>query len=229
MSRQYNTDGLTIDYFGPRTELPARYQDWWGVFIEWKNVLHRYSDATYTRDLGSDEGWTYGERPQVGFLAAAIWKAGGVAIEEYEAQKKGVDDLRFRYRGRADLWGTVGEYSYSLEAKHKEVRLDTSGTLNTFLGQMTWAGNDVKRVIEHCNCIGAVAFLPLKAPVQMAAEFDALRLAHIDDERFGRMGRPENGRLFVVHLFPTWRTNPYQWEGKAYLGVTVLLAFREAP
>lgn len=57
----------------------------------------------------------YKERPQIGLLAAAVWKSGGIALEEYGVQKKRESD---QARGRGDLYLKVGRERFECEAKY---------------------------------------------------------------------------------------------------------------
>ncbi len=61
--------------------------------------------------------WWYHERTSVGFLAAAAWSVGGVALEEYSTIK--TRDGK-KYRGRCDLYVRLGSPPKELlvEAKH---------------------------------------------------------------------------------------------------------------
>lgn len=223
MNRIYHDDGLTIDYFGPKTALPREFQPWVQVFIRWKNALQSYSGAT----RGQDEGFAYAERPNVGFLSGAIWMEGGVALQEYKVQKQDPNDRRFHYDGRADFWVKVGTRRYSLEAKHKEVRLDTQGTMGTMLAQLEWAHSDTNRVIEDFDYRGEVAFIPLRAPSSKSEDFDSFRSTHIEEQGFEQALTSPDRRLFVVHLFPSWRETPYRWQEWSYLGITVLLGIHD--
>lgn len=78
---------------------------------EWRKIL-----ARYTSQADMDLPYWHSERANVGFLAAAVWKSGGVAIEEYwtEREKKGKKPVK----GWVDLWGKMKKgREFSLEAK----------------------------------------------------------------------------------------------------------------
>lgn len=57
----------------------------------------------------------YRERPQVGLFAAAVWKSGGIALEEYGTTKLEAGAAR---RGRGDLFIKIAGTGYLCEAKH---------------------------------------------------------------------------------------------------------------
>ena len=69
----------------------------------------------YTRQIGDDFAWNYRERTSIGFLAAAAWKAGGVALEEWRTEKGPRNDPR---KGRCDLYIYRRRQSFHIEAKH---------------------------------------------------------------------------------------------------------------
>lgn len=62
----------------------------------------------------------YSERPQVGLFAAAVWKCGGIALEEYGTFKtaSGIEK-----RGRGDLFFKLHGQGYLCEAKHSWILL----------------------------------------------------------------------------------------------------------
>lgn len=69
----------------------------------------------YVEKLKNDAPWIYGERASIGFVAAAVWKSGGVALEEYWAKKDGVREAG--YVGRCDLYFKLGSTGFIAEAK----------------------------------------------------------------------------------------------------------------
>ena len=82
------------------------------LFRNWIAVQRRYATQCEFKDFAHN----YSERPQVGFVAAAVWLAGGVALEEWKTQKIGGEESR---TGRCDLWFSLpGKGSYHAEAKH---------------------------------------------------------------------------------------------------------------
>jgi hypothetical protein len=64
---------------------------------------------------GEDVPWWYGERTSISTLAGAVWRAGGIAIEEFPSTKR---ETRERSaRGRGDLSVRLGRRDYLFEAK----------------------------------------------------------------------------------------------------------------
>lgn len=84
----------------------------WNKLLEnWTCVMDKY-----IKKGGGDLPFWHAERANTGFLAAAAWKIGAVAIEEYYTERK--DERKKVSKGRCDLWvrfknGT----SFSAEAK----------------------------------------------------------------------------------------------------------------
>lgn len=176
MSRIYSYDHLTIDYFGPREQPPAELALWVDVVKLWWKHHRAYLDQA------KEAGWAYRERPNVGFLASAIWGVGGVALEEYEDNKKDPSDKRFYYTGRGDLWAKLGKRGYKLEAKHKHVNLQTHGTEKTLCSAADAAGLDSDHLRFDSDYTGGIAFLSLWLPKERRAEWAELRTTHIRDD-----------------------------------------------
>jgi hypothetical protein len=75
----------------------------------------------YQRKVEGDLPWYYHERAQIGFLAAAVWRIGGTALEEWRTDKVLNGSAR---NGRGDLWIQIqGRRCWHIEAKHRHVRL----------------------------------------------------------------------------------------------------------
>ena len=81
---------------------------WHKLLRKWQDVMDDY--VRHTEDVP----YWYNERANVGFVAAAVWKLGGVAIEEYS-----IDKQSHKAKGRADLRFYIPrfEMKYSVEAK----------------------------------------------------------------------------------------------------------------
>lgn len=175
MSRLYSYDHLTIDYFGPRAEPPAELAVWPELIKRWRKQHRAYVEAA------DEAGWGYRERPNVGFLAGAVWAMGGVAIEEYEDRKKDPDDKRFHYSGRGDLWMKLGKKGFKLEAKHTHVNLHTKGTVATLCSAADRAGLDSDHLKFDSDFTGGLAFLSLWLPGALRGEWAERRAVHIAD------------------------------------------------
>jgi hypothetical protein len=81
------------------------------------NVWQKWLEVTcaYSKSLENKEGvWWYRERTWIGFIAAAVWKLDGVALEEFSAEKIG----RKHGKGRVDLYFRLAGENFIAEAKH---------------------------------------------------------------------------------------------------------------
>src|SRR5438445_755881 len=69
---------------------------------------------------GIDAPWWYNERASLSVLAGAIWRAGGIAFEEYSEEKMYVhrhETGHKSYLGRCDLFFEIGSKEFIAEAK----------------------------------------------------------------------------------------------------------------
>ncbi|MHA3772645.1 hypothetical protein ACXR0O_14000 [Verrucomicrobiota bacterium sgz303538] len=98
-----------------------------------ESALEGWLDAmtAYHEGSGGDYAWHYRERTCIGFLAAGVWRSGGVALEEWHARKRLAEQspevavpltenpIRKHCRGRCDLWAHHKDrYDYHIEAKY---------------------------------------------------------------------------------------------------------------
>lgn len=71
---------------------------------------------------GSDALWWYNERVSVGGFAGAIWRSGGIVLEEYSTDKLGSDGAAAKTAktviGRGDMDFVLGGRQFTMEAKH---------------------------------------------------------------------------------------------------------------
>jgi len=108
--------------------------------------LQRYCEGwlhhlfAYHKKLGDDD-WPfwYGERPLIGFLAAGIWSADSVCIEEYLADKiphKREPSARSKkktYLGRGDLYFSSGRREGKVEFKKYDIGIARNRDFASFL------------------------------------------------------------------------------------------------
>jgi hypothetical protein len=74
-----------------------------------------------------DCAWWANERASIGILAAAVWKCGGVALEEYSTRKTNKKEHR---TGRCDLFFAFGKNHFACEVKQVFPRLKADQTNN---------------------------------------------------------------------------------------------------
>lgn len=102
------------------------------ILEEWIAVQHEY-----TRQVRGEFSWNYSERASIGFLAAAVWAAGGVALEEWCTVKGTRKEPR---NGRCDLFIYRNKQSFDIEAKHLWLKV-TSNQENKI--------DQIKRALER--------------------------------------------------------------------------------
>ena len=69
---------------------------------------------------GIDVPWWYNERASLSTLAGAVWRAGGIAFEEFSAEKlvhTARGKHRMNYSGRCDMFFEFGSREFNIEAK----------------------------------------------------------------------------------------------------------------
>ncbi|MCL2722875.1 MAG: hypothetical protein FWD69_00410 [Polyangiaceae bacterium] len=94
---------------------------WEAPLWQWFKVLDQYGDA-----VPDDVAYWYNERATLSTLAGALWRSGGVVLEEYSTVRVDDGSRALESHGRVDLWCKIGEADYTIEAKqgyckgHKE-------------------------------------------------------------------------------------------------------------
>jgi len=94
------------------------HQNTWRLLVKrWADILNKYLKRENEEDIPQ---WHI-ERSHTGFLAAAVWTMGGVALEEYAVERRPAKNRRRRKAhapGRCDLYFNVSNLNCSIEAKH---------------------------------------------------------------------------------------------------------------
>lgn len=99
------------------------------ILSEWLRVIEHYGSCWEWNDCF----WWYRERPCLSIFSGAIWRLGGVVLEEFKATKqrfhKDDDEMQVGYEGRCDLSFKLqdanGIYTaYDAETKHVWCELD---------------------------------------------------------------------------------------------------------
>lgn len=130
------------------------------IIMAWFQVLEDYANLSNVgTELDRDSAFGYRERPQVGFLAAAAWRAGGVALEEWGTSK---GDETVQSYGRNDLWIRLGVKEWFIEAKHHFCRLHKSEVPDEMVNHLKWAHSDIGKLkLENQLKVGALFVSPL--------------------------------------------------------------------
>jgi hypothetical protein len=133
-----------------------------GKLLEsWLNV-HR----NFCAGAAPEHPWAYAERPQIGLLSNAAILLGGIALEEWCAEKK--SDTSKVYSGRNDLWLRLSPHSnerdYQIESKHARLDLRKNAIdLESIITEaLRWARVDSGRLGKKNGKPVGIAFLTLR-------------------------------------------------------------------
>jgi len=125
------------------------------VIAEWNELIMKYVE-----EFPDDPPLWSTERANVGILAAAAWKAGGLSLEEYDAEKlKG----KKRKKRRVDLFiRTANKREFVCEAKQALIRIDPKTKVGDVHKEIdAWlseAVTDVRRIEGEEACRLGVFF-----------------------------------------------------------------------
>lgn len=141
--------------------IPGKRLSYWeNVIEEWSLLIDRYCRVTQ-----DDAPYWYTERANIGVLAGACWRAGYVALEEFQ-YKKGYRN-KPKWSGRADLWFCSDKTSILVEAKYKCISLDSGDhiqTITPILNEAKRNAEQSKKGRRDLTAIGMV-FVPVYIPV----------------------------------------------------------------
>ena len=144
---------------------------------EWLLAVERYCRVTE----GEDAPYAYNERANVGLLAAAAWRCGRVALEEFQFEKGA--KYRPKWAGRADLWMASEDTEEFVEAKFCWVSLQKRREIAEVVGPaMQAAVKDAKASTggNGAKAIG-VGFFPVYLPASRVEAIDDLIQAILDE------------------------------------------------
>lgn len=130
---------------------------WACVLEEWVLAIERY-----TRIMGGEDApYYYNERANVSVLAGAAWKAGWVALEEFQSEK-GYRN-KAKTNGRTDLYFANDTSEEIVEAKFKWICMGSDSLGGMVMKQMDLAVRDAKRSRANSNNTKAigVCFFPV--------------------------------------------------------------------
>lgn len=150
---------------------------WDSLLEEWILSIERFSRIT-----NGDVPYWYNERANVGVLAAAAWRCGRIALEEFQHEKIDVssneetdETNQEKWMGRCDLWISNDRSEELIEAKFKWLnllseRIDEIST--DCLGAAVKNAYDTRGNGE-IRAIG-VAFLPVYAKANKVGNVESL-------------------------------------------------------
>ncbi|SFB86825.1 hypothetical protein SAMN05660443_0627 [Marinospirillum celere] len=131
---------------------------WPRLLEEWVLQVERYC-RVYE---GQDAPYLYTEQANVGLIASAAWRSGGIALEEFQSVK-GVKH-RPKWNGRIDLWLCQDEKTEEIvEAKMLKISMDAHTDLISSVSKcMAAAVKDAKsaKASYELTGLGAVFVVP---------------------------------------------------------------------
>lgn len=116
---------------------------WKSILEEWLSLINRYC-----ANIEDDAPYFYSERPNIGILSAAAWKAGFIALEEFAFPK------RAKTRSRCDLWICKMDPPYKEDLIEAKQAWGIGNADSTMLKAIT----DVRKINrkEYYNRIGLI-------------------------------------------------------------------------
>jgi hypothetical protein len=100
-----------------------------GRISELKPILEKWCSLNrlYLKETQNDCPWWYNERASISILAAAAWKSGHIALEEFSTEKR-QSRRDLKGPGRCDLKVRIGTKDFLFEAKQSRLRLSNKPT-----------------------------------------------------------------------------------------------------
>ena len=137
---------------------------WEGVLEEWILAIEKYA-----RMSGGEAPYWYNERANIGLLAAAAWRTGGVALEEFQHEKSepkisedGETVETMTRNGRCDLWICLGTKSERIEAKFRWLNMASDRIAEFAEESLNKALNDAsKSKCDDAQGAVGVSFFPI--------------------------------------------------------------------
>lgn len=180
------------------------------LFRSWHNTLVRYENAL--AEIGDLPYW-YGERTNVGLLAAAAIRIEAFPIEEYSISRgKGAN----RSIGRADLWiRSPNGTTYDFEAKQKFVSLNFNKVANIIRPLLSGAVMDAKELSGRSDFSIGIVFVVPYVSESSQIKLSAFKEQIIDITSYG-------GDFAAIHFCneTIWRN--LSIEGYVYPGIAVV-------
>lgn len=99
------------------------------------------------------------ERACISILAAAAWRSGGFAHEEYSAEKRSRDGRKKDSLGREDIYLKLDGHQFIGEAKNVSVPLTASNPFKKIERRLSWARAAVRRCHTHNSTRLGITFV----------------------------------------------------------------------
>lgn len=130
---------------------------WNAILEEWILATERYSRICE----GREAPFVFTEVANVGLVAAAVWRSGGIAMQEYVAEK-GVKH-RPKWTGRVDMWLNCNGKEQILEAKMNTLPVHHTQEIDGFISsRLSVALEDARqsRGATDVDSLGALFVVP---------------------------------------------------------------------
>jgi hypothetical protein len=165
-----------------------------------------------------DLPWWYNERATLSIFAAAVWKSGGIAVEEFSTTKRALQGKRSRaYAGRTDLYIQMRSQRYVVEAKN--IFLSASGpeSVSRIKRLLAQATRDVRKCPPYGGKRLAVVFV--------APRIVKTRRLDLSREIQTWVGKMQTIRCSAAAwTFPNYLGNKAIWpKARLFPGVAILI------
>ena len=162
---------MSIPFSGYKITQRKGLNHWHALFEEYLLVVDRYS-----RVMGGEEAiYFYTERSCVGALAAAAWRSGSIALEEFQLEKS--TKKKPEWLGRADLYISSETNDEYIEAKYKWVSMNPDRSLTEIFDlSLKEALDNAKstRGSDKESTFLGVSFFPMYISESRSQELDSL-------------------------------------------------------
>jgi hypothetical protein len=194
-----------------------QYAIWENVIEEWGLMIDRYC-----RIFDADAPYWYTERANVGLISGACWRVGLIALEEFQ-HSKGYRN-QSKNVGRADLWIGSSQREIFVEAKQKEISLDSTDLQDVISSSLAEAKDDARKTKKHLSDVSAVAMVFI--PVYASKEYKVEEINERIDLFIEKVRNEFKGKLIFWHFPPGARQLVGQnkelcWPGLIVLGEEV--------
>lgn len=145
------------------------------LISHWRTILNEWTQIheDFASRATDDVGYWYTERTNVGFLSIATWRAGFIALEEHQKDKKDPLDNRKKANGRGDFWIKGDSFSESVEAKQKYIQLGHPSNQKTIDAHLDYAVREARRARSKWDDLHTgILFAPAYLPVDKAENHD---------------------------------------------------------
>ena len=191
----------------------AESHEFKAILESWIKVQRKYDKEAPKTIVADGQRWQYRERPCIGFLSAAAWKVGGVALEEAHTRKR-------HGNGRRDLFIRYKDHEFFIEAKHMYSCSPNACKHGTdepasWRKEKSYLERELKKAVKDAKeCLHDGSKRPTKLGVLFVALF-------YSPEAIENMER--NG-VHIPEHFPTWlkrileikHLDAYAWQRPPY-------------